>query len=182
VPNIDWGNNPERLFDQTKNHYVPYIIEKVISETYSHYIGDPLSIKCHLSVEQLQKLRKKGWDIGNHTWQHMTLSTLLQEQVIDSIEHNETFLKENGLAPIPWLSYPNGLVKHVNPFVKAWLDAHPHVSGIFAGGGVNYCFSRTEWLRMPIGYHNADQFRKYIDHSVIATNLALSGKIHPPNI
>ena len=172
LPGINWSVDASMLFNQLKNEYVPGVIEDVVVKCYTNECG-PIDFKCHLGVDELKSLEVDGWQIGNHTWDHKTLSALDSRQVVNAIERNMTFLSENGVRCINWLAYPNGLAKHVNLAVKAWLDQHVEIHGIFAGGGINLIPNRTQWLRIPFSGESREAFVQSLDRSTAATMATL---------
>ena len=171
MPEIAWSNDPATLFNQTKDIYVPGKIESAVIKAYSRTIAPVSALGCHLDTARLQLLRKQGWQFGNHTWDHKTLSAL--DDVTDGIESNAKFLRDSDLDPIDWLSYPNGLARHVNTQTKSWLDQHPEIQGLFAGGGVNLIASRTQWLRISVGNENRAAFKQIIAHNLAGTKATM---------
>jgi len=173
APQVEWSMDPEELFNQTKDEYIVGVIEDAVTEAYRAKIGRPEELGCHLDAEALYELEKAGWQIGNHTWEHRTLSALTDIGVREAIERNSQFLGETVQKPIDWLSYPNGLGRHVNGSVKKWLDEHPYTNGVFAGGGVNLIASRTQWLRISVANPSLSNFKRQLRQSVFASVKAL---------
>lgn len=118
APQVGWSVDPKILFNQTKDNYIDGVVEEAVTEAYRTSIGRPEELGCHLDAEALCELEKAGWQIGNHTWEHKTLSVLTDVGVREAIERNYKFLRETVQEPIDWLSYPNGLGRHVNGSVK----------------------------------------------------------------
>jgi peptidoglycan/xylan/chitin deacetylase (PgdA/CDA1 family)/folate-dependent phosphoribosylglycinamide formyltransferase PurN len=177
VPSIQWSQDPKTLFNQTKDNYINGITEEAVAAAFEAVIGDPKRIGCHLTAEGLRELEKEGWQVGNHTWAHRTLSALPEQEVRNAIERNDCFLKESLQCPVSWLAYPNGLARHVNAAVKKWLDERTDYFGAFAGGGVNLMYSRTQWMRISIADPILDEFRRQIRQSVDAS---INGFGHRP--
>ena len=169
IPKVQWSNESDELFNQLKNLYVPDLIEKSIQTAYDQSFGNLEKLNFHLSIEDIKHLTKQGWEIGNHTWEHQTLSSLDRDKVYEGINKNSIFLKENCIKTIPWLSYPNGRAKDVNLAVKSWLDENPEYYGIFAGGGINLIHTRTEWFRVSIGDENINSFKDKIRRNINST-------------
>lgn len=169
IPSRTWSSNPDTLFNETKDFYVYGLVEEAVLRAYSSEFGDPNKLHIHLNMNELRSLKAHGWSIGNHTWDHPTLSALSTVGAMEAIDRNLKFLRDHDLDPINWLSYPNGLARHVGPSVKTWLDINPTTMGVFAGGGVNFFYSRTQWLRIPIGSENLRDFEQLMRKSVNAT-------------
>ena len=97
---------------------------------------------------------------------------LSESQCRNALEGNAKLLADQKLECLDWVSYPNGLAKHVNGFVKAWMDENPDIHGIFAGGGVNFVPSRAEWLRIGVGDIDAAHLKEQIWRNILATKRA----------
>jgi len=50
----------------------------------------------YMNATQLQELYADGWDVGNHTLNHLKLSTLTRDQVFQEIKQNMDYLKSMG--------------------------------------------------------------------------------------
>jgi peptidoglycan/xylan/chitin deacetylase (PgdA/CDA1 family) len=152
VPEEDWSDDPVSLFHQTKNLYrTPGLIEHATESVYRRCVGDPADLHVHLRPDEVRTLRDAGWEIANHTWAHIPLSSLTEHQVFESIDHNWEYWRDLGIPLVDAVAYPNGTAGDVNRFVEQYLRAHPHVQGLFCGGGVNVQSTRTEWFRMFAG-------------------------------
>lgn len=170
IPNKEWSEKSDKLFDQTKDQYVAGLTETAVAAAYNKTIGVAADLRCHLDAAELLTLRKRGWQIGNHTWEHLTLSALDDTTAADAIERNAAYLKDANLEPLDWLSYPNGLARHVSAGTKAWLDRNPTKHGLFAGGGINLFYSRTQWLRISLGNPDLQAFRRILAHNAFASS------------
>lgn len=173
LPEISWSEDPDTFFNQTKDHYFPRIIQETVENIFRDEIGDPSSFNIHLDAAGMRGLHLRGWEVGNHSMCHETLSALSQEEIDHTLSENVRALNEENIPCINWVSYPNGLARHVSGGVKSWMDRNPDQHGIFAGGGVNFLPSRTEWLRMGAGDFGADALRQHILDNVLATKQTL---------
>ncbi|MCA9409515.1 MAG: polysaccharide deacetylase family protein [Candidatus Omnitrophica bacterium] len=160
----------DELLAQTKDHYSPGI-QKTVMKIWNEYSQGQSIKNIHLDFDQLRQFRNRGWHIANHTYSHATLACLPFNAIKKEIVENERVLSEEGLDPIPWLGYPNGMAKHVNLSVKKWLDQNSHYHGLHANGGVNLVFDQIEWLRMSIGDLSLKEFK-----NVLARNIHISLK------
>jgi hypothetical protein len=79
------------------------------------------------------------------------LRTLTALEVTESINRNCAYWTAQGIPLLDAVAFPNGRANDVNQFVKAYLDEHPAVQGLFCSGGVNLRATRTEWFRMFAG-------------------------------
>lgn len=179
APHINWPDDPKALFNALKDFYVPSTTEEVVVDVYKANLGNPSLLKCHLSVTDLDDLTRLGWEIGNHTWDHKTLSSLSRADIVSSIERNASFFHDRNIDLIDWLAYPNGLSKHVNPAVKTWLDDNSHINGAFAGGGVNLVPTRTQWLRIPLWRETIPQLKNTLLMNLRSTLRLLSDSNYP---
>jgi peptidoglycan/xylan/chitin deacetylase (PgdA/CDA1 family)/folate-dependent phosphoribosylglycinamide formyltransferase PurN len=159
----------DNVFAGTKNHYCYKETENAVISSWKAITGDEKIPQAHLSWDDLQELHCMGWQIGNHTLSHPILSGLKYEDVQHQIEDNHVQLIDKGLEPLKWISYPNGLSKHVDEVTEQWMNRNTDFNGIHAGGGVNFFPSRTEWLRIPIGNHPLDQFKWKIQSEIKKT-------------
>jgi peptidoglycan/xylan/chitin deacetylase (PgdA/CDA1 family) len=173
LPFIAWSDSTDRFFAQTKDLYVPGTMEAVVEETFRERVGNPNDVGCHLGIPEIRSLQSEfGWEVGNHTWYHETLSALEPDAQGESLERNRSYLQKKGISMIPWIAYPNGLSSHVNLGVSAWMETNPDHHGIFAGGGVNYHASHTEWLRIPVGNEDQSHFEENLHRSRLAASIA----------
>jgi peptidoglycan/xylan/chitin deacetylase (PgdA/CDA1 family) len=173
MPTVEWTENPKELFNQTKTHYRPYLVEEATESAYNARLGDMESLQVHLRPEDLKQLTAEGWEIGNHTFDHVVLSTLDIDQIDKTISSNRAYLIENGISPLDWLAYPVGRSGDVSKNVKNWLEKNDKINGIFCNGGVNLKRSRTQWLRLFAGNGGARVIRKNIEAETLRTRKAL---------
>lgn len=62
-----------------------------------------------LSLANLLEMQSKGWVIGNHTYNHTTLTTLNSEQITEELELARVWLESNGLPKgSRHVAYPQG--------------------------------------------------------------------------
>ena len=151
LPAIPWSDEPNALFNQTKQHYTPGIMEKTVESCYRACLGEPDRLGVSLTVADVQTLRAAGWEFGNHTDNHHILATLDATAVEESLARNAEFWAGQGVPLLPCVGYPLGRAGDVGPAVERWLDRHPEMHGLFANGGVNFRFRRKEWLRFGLG-------------------------------
>ena len=166
---IYWSDCDDTFFNQIKKKYFPYETERVIEQFYSDEIEEKINMKVHYNLEDLRFLVKKGWEIGNHTWSHMQLNFLKSIDVKSQVKSAENFFQKNNIKTIPWLSYPNGRSNFVNNSIKEYLKNLDYY-GIFAGGGINRLYSKTEWLRIPVGNESKEDFSNKVFKNSEATN------------
>jgi hypothetical protein len=87
---------------------------------------------------------------------------LSYEEQCNEIESVSKALDDNTIANIKWLAYPFGSSEHVNPGTLTWMREHPDWIGVFANGGINRSFHKTEMLRMGIGDCDLNGFKEII--------------------
>ncbi|MBF0127759.1 MAG: polysaccharide deacetylase family protein [Magnetococcales bacterium] len=172
LPGPPWSDDPQELFNQTKEFYQANVMERTIERVYAECRGDPADLRAHMNVEQIRQLQQEGWEIANHTYTHSVLSSLNHQEVVRTVERNGAFWRQQGIELIPFLGYPYGLARDVHRGVHDYLLSNPHLHGIFAGGGVNLIGNRTEWLRFSLG---AAQTRQAISDR-LRGELARTGK------
>jgi hypothetical protein len=78
------------------------------------------------------------------------------------IENNTKMIENAGIDHIKWLSYPYGAAKNVNTDTHRWMQENKDWFGIFAKGGVNTFFTRTEWLRTGIAQLSLAEFKNIL--------------------
>lgn len=150
IPGVAWSGEPRPLFDQTKSAYRVEVMERVVDRVYRECLGDPADLGVHLKADEVARLQREGWEIGNHTVAHRVLAWLTEPEVAESVEHNALWWREQGVALMPFLGYPFGCLRDVGGATGAYLAANPGLHGLFAGGGVNLRPSRSEWLRFGL--------------------------------
>jgi peptidoglycan/xylan/chitin deacetylase (PgdA/CDA1 family) len=151
------------VFRHMKRHYQYGITEQAVMDAWKMSGRDSFSEKVHMNWQDLLWLLSKGWEIGNHTFTHPTLSQLTWQEQKQEIENNIATITKAGLACIKWLAYPNGAARHVNNDTRRWLLENNEWHGIFANGGINLCPSRTEWLRIGVLENGLDAFARQIE-------------------
>ena len=152
------------LFNFCKKHYSYGNTERIINRVWEkHFAGE--NIKCHLDWDQLRFLQQNGWEIGNHTVSHPTLSKLSYEEQKKEIENNYHNIEKNGLKCIKWLSYPNGNPWDVNEDTYKWMRNNPDWFGIVVTNGYNCFYSKDEYLRIGIANETIQQFMDKITYS-----------------
>ena len=173
IPDVNWNESPQELFDQTKSEYVPGDVEKAVLSAFHQSAGNPEELNIHMNHETVKEISSMGWEIGNHTFDHKTLSKISRDEIYESIEKNKEFWEGQGVKIINWLAYPNGKAIDVNESVYHFLRGKNNMNGIFCNGGVNFVPTRTQWLRMSLGNYNHDEVRKAIHAEVEDTILTL---------
>jgi glycosyltransferase involved in cell wall biosynthesis/peptidoglycan/xylan/chitin deacetylase (PgdA/CDA1 family) len=154
---------------QIKRTYRYRVTEQLIAHAWHMANGGPLPTNVHLDMGQIGQLAGAGWEIGNHTASHPTLSALTWEEQAQEIQGCDQELRRNGIDCMRWLSYPNGGPEHVNADTRCWLEEHPDWHGVFGNGGVNVVPSRTEWLRIGVGDPSIEEFRALLRDSARRT-------------
>ena len=164
----------DNLFDFVKNNYRYQKTESAVLKAYSQIEGNRNIGRVHLNWEELAVLKNQGWEFGNHTLSHPTLASLTFLQQKREIEENAEAIQINmDESYINWLSYPNGAAKHVNEHTHEWLLQNQDCFGIFANGGANIFYTRTEWLRIPIGDHSVREVQTKVSQASYEINAVL---------
>ncbi|MBL7196746.1 MAG: polysaccharide deacetylase family protein [Candidatus Omnitrophica bacterium] len=114
-------NSVSNAFSILKDMYQYQFTEKVVHKAWKLTFGKELPKRVHLDWNELRMLHSKGWEIGNHTVSHPTLTKLDYEQQKQQIEDNVTAIENSGIRCIKWLSYPNGMPKNVNKDTYKWM-------------------------------------------------------------
>ena len=169
--------NASNLFTALKEDYTYGVTEAVVHSAWERSGLSSLSDTVHLGYHELRSLEEAGWEIGNHTSGHPTLSGLSYEEVDEEISGNHSALQNEGLNPIPWIGYPNGRSKHVGESTYQWMKEHPDYQGAHGGGGVNFVPTRTEWLRIAVGDFDLSTFKLNLDMEIEKTKVLMEKKI-----
>lgn len=148
------------VLDFCKEHYQYRLMEDTVFNFWRESRGELPDF--HLDWDGLRSLADKGWEIGNHTRSHCMLGKLDREGHEFEIAGNSAAFEKNGVPQIKWLSFPYGASRHVNRHTHQWMLDHPDWNGIFAKGGVNTFFSRTEWMRIGVGSTPLAEFKNRI--------------------
>lgn len=119
----------------------------------AYMVSDWIGTAGKLTAAQLQDLYAAGWDIGNHSKTHATLTSLTQQQVQDELEACETALEALGLTRgTKHVAYPSG---SANATVWAAMAAWGAKTG--RGGGIGTPYDRYDigfpykinWTNLP---------------------------------
>jgi peptidoglycan/xylan/chitin deacetylase (PgdA/CDA1 family) len=154
---------PEEMnfLDFGKNYYQHQRMAKAVLDAWETADCGALP-EVHMDWDQIRQLGRKGWDVGSHTLSHSMLGTLDFEEQQAEIDGNRKALDESGIPYVRWISYPYGAARHVNHHTLRWMEENRDWNGIFAKGGVNTFFCRTDWMRIGIGQTNIDTFRQLL--------------------
>ncbi len=175
-PDLPWAEEPERLFNQTKDQYRPGLVENAVEAAYRARIGEPLDLHAHLTVDEVRGLKAEGWSFGDHTFGHTILPGLDGQQVEQACNANRAFWREAGVDLIAWLAYPNGRSIDVGGGVSAYLDRYPATHGIFCNGGVNLAASKRAWLRFCPGNWQGEETLARLQREAELSRTALQGR------
>lgn len=182
IPSIEWSQKGLTLFNQTKTHYQPDIMEQTVETCFRQHLGNPADLGVHLNCEDIRYLANNGWEMGNHTRSHRILSHQSPPQVQQALEENATFFKNQNIDLIPFVGYPVGRAQDVGPSVLEWLKNNPTTHAIFANGGVNFRPHQWEWLRFGLGKAiHPSHLTQHIQKQIRRTQRALQTLQITPN-
>lgn len=109
-----------------------------------------------LTGEEILKLHKMGFAIGNHTWSHPALTNLDYDQITEEISTLNNFLTENGIPTPNTFAYPGG------PFSEKAAEILPHYQIFNARTTENdYITKDTQPLRIPSWPMQGDCFNHF---------------------
>ena len=145
---FDSEHTPRRL---SKTHYQYTVTERVVLDVWNRHIGHNMPKNIHMQRSDLIYLKNAGWECGVHTKSHPSLAALTLGQQDSEINGCYQAMKQHGLNPIRFLSYPHGDYRFLNQHTYTWISHHTKWNACFALGGVNFAPNRTEWLRIPAG-------------------------------
>ena len=92
-----------------------------------------------LTVEQVLEAREAGVVFASHSWAHLDLTTLTEQECLEDLRRSRELLEDLLHEPVPWLAYPRG--RHA-----------AHVRRAAARAGYSHSFSLPE-VREPTGDH-----------------------------
>lgn len=161
-PRISWSENDELFMSQTKKYYTYEKTADVTQKCFIELYGPNEKVKCHYDIYQLNTIQKKGWEIGNHSYNHDTLSKISKKNVYETLNNNIRFLKKYNTEIIPWVAYPNGMYLDVNQNVWNYMNENSNLNGLFCGGGINFKTSKLDWMRIPLSDQNLDEFNNVL--------------------
>lgn len=176
VPDVAWDGDPSRLFNQTKDHYRPGLVEQAVDAAYRARLGDPADLGVHLTVKQVRELQDGGWTFGDHTFGHTMLSELTDDEVEMACGSNRDFWRRGSVTLIDWLAYPNGRSIDVGPGLVPYFDRNPSLHGIFCNGGINLVRSRHAWLRSCPANRSGEETLAQITREAELSKIALLGE------
>ena len=126
-----------------------------------------------MSLGQIIKLEKDGWEIGYHTSSHIDLRRLGKEILVDEIVNNKEIFEAELGSKIKYFAYPFGL------FNRETIDIVKNGGYKFAftadGGGVNYYDSRFKIGRVLIDkYINTEDLNALTSYQGLFFNKLLT--------
>lgn len=91
----------------------------------------------YVTWQDLISLQDKGWEIGSHSWNHVHLDDLNDEQMKKELKDSKIFLETfipNTFKTVDTLAYPNGVY---NEKVVNSLKKYGYVGAVTGDRGVN---------------------------------------------
>jgi peptidoglycan/xylan/chitin deacetylase (PgdA/CDA1 family)/folate-dependent phosphoribosylglycinamide formyltransferase PurN len=152
------------LLDFGKAYYQYRRMERAVFDAWETVHG-PGFPDIHMDWGQIRELVAKGWEVGSHTLSHAMLGAIDYNDQKSEIEENQRVIEEAGVSCLRWLSYPYGAARHVNDATLRWMEENRDWNGIFARGGVNTFFARTDWMRIGIGQTSLEEFKQTLVQS-----------------
>jgi alpha-L-rhamnosidase len=91
-------------------HVAPLLKRYGFSATFyvTEGLGALTDKEHRLTWEEIRKLHKDGFEIGNHTGGHPNIIPLSKEQILEQVEHMEKRCQENGIPRPTTFAYPGG--------------------------------------------------------------------------
>ncbi|MGB0681879.1 MAG: polysaccharide deacetylase family protein [Magnetovibrionaceae bacterium] len=172
LPDFAWSDDKARLFNDTKDNYVPGQLEDAIEAVYRAEIGDPAALRVHLSTAEIIELAKAGWEMGNHTYRHLLLSHRSEPEIDRDMVSNAAFWQGKGVVLNDWIAYPNGRARDASPALGVWMAKNPKLQGTFCGLGVNLVVERTQWLRIVPGNAQGSSLHQLLEWAIANTRQA----------
>ncbi len=160
---FDSEHTPRRL---SKTHYQYTVTERVVLDVWNRHIGHNMPKNIHMQRSDLIYLKNAGWECGVHTKSHPSLAALTLGQQDSEIKGCYRAMKQQGLNPIRFLSYPHGDYRFLNQHTYTWISEHKSWNACFALGGVNFSPNRTEWLRIPAGDVSLPDFTAQLKNDI----------------
>lgn len=112
---------------------LPVLEEKKAKATVfmvTNYIGT----EGYLTWQQLHDMQKRGIEIGSHTANHDPLTPMTPERIEDEIGLSKLLLEWNGIHPVFFFSYPNGIY---NDEAIAALKKNQYLAAVTGHSGIN---------------------------------------------
>ncbi|MEI6437719.1 MAG: polysaccharide deacetylase family protein [Candidatus Omnitrophota bacterium] len=155
---VDAAQDPVAGF---KNQYRYRETEAFIEARFRETFGK-LPADVHLNWDDVRALQRAGWEIGNHTVSHPTLSRLTYAQQDAEIMDVVTACEREGVECLPWLNYPNGTLRDMNGDTGHWMEAHPAWHGTVVFPAVNVMYSQAEIMRIGVSIGGMKEFKRLL--------------------
>lgn len=145
----------------------PMLSDKGIKGT-SYVVGDWLDSDGFMTSEQVLELSKSGWDIQDHTYQHLRLKEESLESVEGQVIENEKVFESIGLETPQHMALPYGQVNDEGREVIAKHKKTIRNVGSTSSGTVNYWDSIdfTNLNAVNIDTTDVDKIKEYIDYAI----------------
>lgn len=118
----------------SKNRYAPGVTEEAVESAWRTACGNEPPPQAFLTIEEIQQLAQRGWEIGNHTRSHPSLSELSDERMENEIEGNAFSFQAAGVPMGRWFAYPQGTARHISLREYQWLLEKGYY-GVACSGG-----------------------------------------------
>jgi peptidoglycan/xylan/chitin deacetylase (PgdA/CDA1 family) len=91
----------------------------------------------YLTGKQLRDLKSYGFEIGNHTLNHVNCRSLAQKEFVDEIDENKALLEAVGEVKVRSFSVPYGSSDDLTNDLRSHLQASGHEAIFLAEGCAN---------------------------------------------
>lgn len=115
---------------------------------------EDISEKFHfMSVDDIKELDANGHTIGSHTLSHKNLARINQQEVINQIENNKTFLENLLNKKVETFAYPFGEITDINQnAIKIVSMYHPYIFSGVRGDNID---KKKVFYREPVNETNS---------------------------
>ena len=116
------------------------------------WLGTPVEEETRgMSWEQLDDLRRAGWEVGSHSGSHPRLTQLDDRELADELQRSKSACEQRFGAPCRSLAYPHG---DVDARVVAAAQAAGYLAGATLHAGLRRP-SPLQWPRVVLYRHEA---------------------------
>lgn len=110
--------------------------------------GENVGATNQITLSQMQEMYSAGWDMGNHSYTHVDLTTLTEEEVKEEIRLDAEYLINNGMPRAAYmLAWP---FSALNDTVMEWVRQAGIVVARTGANGIN-SHERQEKLKLYRG-------------------------------
>ncbi|MCD4759680.1 polysaccharide deacetylase family protein [archaeon] len=100
-----------------------------------------------MTFEEAKEMQNSGWEIGSHTLDHLSLTTISDDKIIEELERSKEILEKEGFE-IKTIAFPYGIYneKVIEETKKYYSASRPMEEGFNSIENPNFYHLKSKWV------------------------------------